>query len=507
MDMKSNVVQSALLFLFFVLAVAVGCLWHEIGQDEAQAWNVARAADSFWDVAYFGRNEGHTPFWHGALWFFIGSGNPLTASYFSGFLIICTGFLLLRDRPFVLPICALVLFGYFVVFEYAVIARPYALALFFSAWFASSIKNGHFNPLYLAVILALLAFTSAFGVALSGAFVVMLFVEWLARGRVRPKSIGLFLGACVTYAAGVVLSVYYVIFPISENPYAVGVVSGGRIDNERWFDAIQTASFPHYDRLPLGIGQWLLTPTGQWLVLIAAVLTVLCLCLWLYRHPAALFGWLAAIVLLSAATIVSGSGTERHLGHLYMAALVMAWACHGLRVTGNKTEPHKSIFANGARNLSAAGLTLVLAYHASVGAGVIVYEVKNKQAVGKVMAEYIASNLTPPYHIMTDNSHDIGHMAAHLDIATYDQACACDRIAANAAIGRVWDPAELFARMCELSTTEKQYVMLLSHEADLPADSRFQLIKSFARGPRDHAYGQFQLWELTQEGVQACTAQ
>lgn len=492
-------------FLTLLVTLLVACFCHEIGQDEAQAWNVARAADGLWDVANQGRNEGHTPFWHGTLWFLSGIGDPYAMTWFSVLLVLAVAWLLLRDRPFGLLICALILFSYFIVYEYSIVARPYVLALFFSALFASAIYNDHKHPLYLAVLLGLIAFTSAFGVALTASYVVMLFVEWLINGRRRPRSIPVLALASFIYLLGVVLSVYYVIFPINENPYSARVVSGGRINHSRWFETIETAFFPHFDRLPLGIGEWLATvPAGQLMVQLVAVGSALCLAVWLLRKPAALLGWLAGIVTLSAAAIISGSPSEKHLGHLFIAGLCLAWAAPGLTTRANSVHNLAGfIFMRGA---AGSVLTLVLVYQVLVGVGVVAFDIKNKLTAGDEIAGYITENIDPPYRLITDNTHDIGHVLAHLATDSYDQACRCTRMAADAAKARVWDPKDLFEQWCQLPADMGEYAALLSREAELPEDNRFKLVQSFSRGPRDHGYllAQYQLWVMTDEGRSNC---
>lgn len=493
-------------FLTLLVTLVVACFSHEIGQDEAQAWNVARAADGLWDVANQGRNEGHTPFWHGTLWFLKGFGSPNSMTWLSVLLVLVVSWRLLRDRPFGLLICALVLFSYFFVYEYSIVARPYVLALFFSALFASAIHNKHKHPLYLAVLLGLIAFTSAFGVALTAPFVVMLFVEWFTNGKQRPRSIPLMIGACFVYLTGVVLSVYYVIFPINENPYSAHVVSGNRINHSRWFETIETAFFPHFDRLPLGIGEWLSTgAAGQLLVQIAAIVCVLCLAVWLSNKPAALLGWLAGVFVLSAAAIISGSPSEKHLGHLFIAGLCLAWAAPGLTGRTNAEMANRAGFAS-IRGAAGVALGLVLVYQVLVGSGVVAFDISNKLTAGDEIASYISRNIDPPHRLITDNTHDIGHVLAHLGTDSFDQACQCTQMAADAAKARVWDPEDLFDQWCKLPPELEEHAALLSREAGLPEDDRFELVQSFTRGPRDHGalQAQYQLWVMTDEGRASC---
>ena len=113
----------------WVVIVGFTIQYHEKWADEAQAWLLARDLDLrtlwFHELRY----EGTPGLWHTILWF---AQRVFHAPYGSigyiGMAFATAGVaLVLFKAPFPRPLRWLLVFSYFMVYQYAVIARPYTL--------------------------------------------------------------------------------------------------------------------------------------------------------------------------------------------------------------------------------------------------------------------------------------------------------------------------------------------------------------------------------------------
>lgn len=122
-----------LLWFFFILYIVLltyTITHHEFWGDELHSWNIAKGSDSFWDLISNRRFEGHPPVWYTILWAiskfthdvtYIQLAHSITAS-----LVV---FLVIFFSPFPFIIRILIPFGYYFLFEYAVLSRNYAIGV------------------------------------------------------------------------------------------------------------------------------------------------------------------------------------------------------------------------------------------------------------------------------------------------------------------------------------------------------------------------------------------
>jgi hypothetical protein len=122
-----------LLPLSWVLCSAIilfNILNHGMWLDETHAWCIVRDSASFVDLRWNMRNEGHPWLWHVMLWPLAKSGAPVwSMQVLNGCISVFTFTILLFRSPFPVIVRVLVVFGYFLVFEYAALARNYAIGI------------------------------------------------------------------------------------------------------------------------------------------------------------------------------------------------------------------------------------------------------------------------------------------------------------------------------------------------------------------------------------------
>ncbi len=160
-----------------LLALVVVTSWmlatHEMWFDELQAWNLTRTSDSLGDLTQMLHYGGHPIGWYLPLFAITRvSGDPVWMQVVNGLVADATFVVLLFRTPFRLAVQVLVSVGYFFVFEYAVISRPYGLCalLFFLA--VDTLARRQPRRVVATVLLVTLVFVHQLGAVLAIALVI-----------------------------------------------------------------------------------------------------------------------------------------------------------------------------------------------------------------------------------------------------------------------------------------------------------------------------------------------
>ena len=111
-----------------VALIVFNLLNHGLWLDETHAWCIVRDSTSFSDFRWNMRNEGHPWLWHAMLWPLAKSGAPVwSMQVLHGLIAAATCTVVLLRSPFSLSVRVLLVFGYFLLFEYAALSRNYAV--------------------------------------------------------------------------------------------------------------------------------------------------------------------------------------------------------------------------------------------------------------------------------------------------------------------------------------------------------------------------------------------
>lgn len=170
-------VEWAVLILFISLYCTVTS-FHEPWFDEAQAWQIAKCADLKTLLFEIPHYEGHPPLWHLILAIPAKLGIPFEIGLKTvGLLISATAAALLLFRSKLPRYVRLILpFSYFFFYQYGVIVRPYGLMLLVMLALGMQMPNRRQHPWRVAVLLALLCMTGAFGILFAGG--ISLCIVW-----------------------------------------------------------------------------------------------------------------------------------------------------------------------------------------------------------------------------------------------------------------------------------------------------------------------------------------
>ena len=162
---------------------------HEMWRDEIQAWLLARDSASFFELFAHLKYEGHPGLWHLCLMPLSRiTASPVIMQVFHLLIAGVTVYLFARYAPFNWLQKFLFCFGYFVLYEYAVIARNYALGLLLLTLFCVLFRERYKRPLWIGGILFLLAHTSVHALIVTIAISFALFCEKIARFQTAPTA-------------------------------------------------------------------------------------------------------------------------------------------------------------------------------------------------------------------------------------------------------------------------------------------------------------------------------
>jgi hypothetical protein len=160
----------------YALLVALTIHFHEPWADEAQSWLLGRdasLADLWGRLLHY---EGTPGLWQTLLHALTRLGLSYTAySFVSGILGLTAMYLLLRYAPLPLFIRILLPFTYYLCYQYAVLARSYALVAPLLFAIAAGYMQAQRKPAMTTVLLALLAGVSVHGFLISACIWVTLY--------------------------------------------------------------------------------------------------------------------------------------------------------------------------------------------------------------------------------------------------------------------------------------------------------------------------------------------
>lgn len=439
----------------FVVLCAVGIVNHEMWRDELQAWMLARDSASIGELWQNIKDEGHPALWHLCLyWLTQWTRNPLAMQLFH--LIIATAVvcLFVGFAPFSRLHKALFAFGYFPLYEYALLSRNYAIGVFFMFCFCLLFSQRRRNYLLIAVVLALLANTNLYALLISFSLGTTLILDSLATGELRELSSRnrRVIASIAILAAGWLISLLQITRPLrslsvvrpleqmrTETITTVGTSIGGEI--KRLALAICKIYESHLpipnvfrvefwnshllqsDRFFPRIGQ---LSVENILALIISLLIVIVFLRFFARQPLILFTYISGTSGLIVFEYLVLEGVNRHCGHLFILLLVCLWLAEA--VGTRQTVPVAKVAAsnkNAARVRSqgklrhclAANSLLSVILFAQVVSGVFAYSIDLKYpfSAGREVAEFIEERHWENLAIVGKSERKAATLSGYLD--------------------------------------------------------------------------------------------
>jgi len=356
--------------------VAYTAAHHEPWRDEVVPMSFAKGVTSLGELWEVLRYQGHPILWYLVLRAgYLVFGTTAVLPVASVVIAVAAVALFLACAPLPLWMKALVAFGYFPLFEYAVIARGNGLAMLLLFGFCALYTRGG-SPIAAAAALAALANTTVLGFVVAGAAGAMAVVDWLA-ARTRARPTGRHLVAAVVYLAGLAH------VAASNAPgTAVFPAAVGWRDVEPIVAALASAivnpvahsAFLYWVPLP-----------GVWIWLFLALV--------LRRRPAVVVFALLGLVGFEMIFALVYPASPRHGGYVLLVVLATLW------LSEVWTWPDAPAQAGAAatvetwmRRLLIVPLVLALGYQVVLGAGYVVDDVQLDYSSSKRLADLIASD-------------------------------------------------------------------------------------------------------------------
>jgi hypothetical protein len=392
--------ERALLVLFLAVATTVSH-FHEYWRDELQAWMIVRDSASVAELLHNSRYEGHPSLWF-CLLFCLKQVAPGLAAMKALHLAIAASstWLILRYSPFSLRHRALLVFGYFFLYEYAVIARNYAVGVFCvlaaCALFPRRASPGAFLLIALAVAGMMLSNIYSFFLGLAFAF-LLIADGWRRPGRFawrRWPGYAVMVAAALLFLADTRPPADYGYWPTWRTGLGLRPLA----------ELFARAGYVFFPIPSAGTHFWntVFYPTDG---LQAAVgLGVVAAAVWLIprKSLSRLFmGCVVAAVLLFS--YVKFPGHFRHNGHLFIAFVAMCWI-----------EPSLPGPERPRKRVAPVLFTVILIAQAVAGVMASIMEVTRPFSQAQSAAEWINQN-RPGSLVVAHDDAGTSSAAAFLD--------------------------------------------------------------------------------------------
>jgi hypothetical protein len=479
--------EFGVLLLYFII-VSIVAIYHEPWRDEAEVWLLARDL-SFPQLIKEMGYEG-TP----ALWYLMVMPlAKLSLPYFSMtilHILISTAAIgvFLLFAPFSKMTKVLFVFSYYMIYEYAVIARSYALSILLLFVLASVFRKRHERPLLYGLSIALLFNTNTHNLFPAAAFMLMSLYAFFNRAErqlIKKKHI---ISFCLMLM-GAFFAIYQLIPPAdSQKPGLVNEIS--------WFapfEAIADAFLP----------TCLLNPASSlfakhWSVLVFFLAFFFIAWGYLYRNKRSFFFFSFSFLGLCYIFIFKHSGYLRHFGFILIYLITAFWISEDPE---NKDQPDKisvaplsgwfSVFKvrdlPGMRYFIYGFIRLCLLSGIILGAYYIYLDITRPFSGSRAMAKYMAANHIDRHFIAAYNVHTMVSLLPYLPgVKFWDPGLQENFTHIH------WDnryiltrkiPAGIILdRVKQKAGGNPDYYMLLPYPLPVPADGGFRLVYQVEEG-------------------------
>lgn len=422
---------------FFVIAL-IGVLTHEMWRDEHQAWMVARDASSLSGLLDNMNYEGNPALWHFFLFLITRvTHDPVFMQAFH--LIIATSFIFIFNRYAPLSNLHKILFsfGYFPLYEYAVISRSYALGILLVFAVCALYKNRMSKYILIGILLALLANVTIYAIIIAGGIAGILVLDYFIYQQKNAKATLQLVVGIVIFILGTAFSLYQ-IWPEKDNsfpaPYATNLFEFARwwqvssklfttyayvpqVEEHFWNTslfykdpgAIVAGSFSDWlERYPSFLFSWVLMPI---VVFASGVIIFL-------RRPLILLLYTGTTLGLFSIYYYTALLHSRYCGYLLIALVICYWLAEYYPEKKYRAGTTDTL-SNLGKKISRPFLTIVLAL--SVIGAVIAYsmEIQYKFTPSRQVANYIKQNKIDTLPIFGITDFTISPLSSYLDKKIY----------------------------------------------------------------------------------------
>lgn len=336
------------IFVLYVILSGYTIAHHELWSDELHGWNIAKGSLHFSDLIANTRYEGHPPGWFFLLWLVSKITHQVAAIQVLQWLIACSVvFLILFHSPLPALIRICIPFGYYFLYEYAVLSRNYGIGVLLAFCVCLAIRRdaGSHRQHRPAILYYILLFLLSNIHLLTILLAACLHLYFLLLKREKKQSTGAILLHALAGILVLLPSVYFV-FPPADS----------QLNTHFWMSRWDFHHLTSLGQAPLQAflpipawwdahpwnTEWLLEksrnyPSAKYMIPILA-LFLLMLAGWiLYKDRKSLILFIANVLLSTLVTAtVFPLTSARHAGYLYIGFIIAAWLyCYDTPLTQN----------------------------------------------------------------------------------------------------------------------------------------------------------------------------
>lgn len=377
------------IFIYIVLTTFT-MFHHEPWRDEAQTWLIARDMN-IGEIFEFMSNEGTPALWHLLLVPLAKLGLPYQSMAVLYLLIaIAAVFIFIKFAPFSKLTKILFVFSYYLIYEYAIIARNYSISILLLFIIAVFYQKRFNHPLIYGFLIFLLFNTNVYSLFVAGALAILYLFELWQQRKLNLSTITSFL---LMVAGGVV--VFLQILPVTNtNPL--------QSHDLAFLYALMNAFLP---------GFWIF-PVGLTFVVVVIILSFVFLALKRKLEP--LFIFLISLAWLLWIFSYVRAGGLRHHGLILIILFFCLWLStyYPARNSTKLNSPFLNYLFN-TNTFKRALVVINICLFLSLGYGLRVQYAEYRQPYSgsKAMAEFITAGDFTDYIIV---AHEAQHASALL---------------------------------------------------------------------------------------------
>lgn len=227
-----------LAFLLYLFLSGYAIIYHEMWGDEIHSWNIAKGSEHYSDLIHNTRFEGHPPVWYTILWFISKCSHNLQYVQLVHWLIASTTVALLLFFSRIPTLSrTMIPFGYFFLYEYAVLSRNYAIGILLACCICMLLrrKARYQFPLYYLLLL-LMSNTHLLALVLAGCMHIYFLVFQYEQNKGKRRILVHVLAGILVF-----LPALYFIFPPSDS----------QLNTSYWFDRWNAVQIKAVGQAPL----------------------------------------------------------------------------------------------------------------------------------------------------------------------------------------------------------------------------------------------------------------
>jgi len=320
---------AALTSVFFLLEL-INIRHHAMWADEMQVWSFSVHSHSLRELLYLTRYEGHPDAWQLLVYsisrFF---SDPVAMQFLHLAIATMTAYVVARYSPFPRLQKVLIIFGYFLFYEYAAISRDYALGILCLFAFCVVFRPGPQKKYGLLVILlALMAESNIYALIIALSLALMILFELLQARESRQYLFSKMRE--IAFAAALFLTAVFISLLQMRPPTDAGwnVLSGLAGRTRNGFSSTLAMIWRAFLPIPrLSYQFWNSNLLGDH-TRVMALLSILILCisvLFFVHKRTVLFLYVFGLGALLLFKQLLYTGLLRHDGHAFILFLACMW--------------------------------------------------------------------------------------------------------------------------------------------------------------------------------------